>query len=53
MMFNYHPTTCLTCANAHNCDTKDFAALLNFRDSPFKSIIYSGHKPDAKVGKTF
>jgi len=42
LMFNTHPSTCLTCPSNTKCETQDQASKMNIHGCGHKDIMYSG-----------
>ena len=53
LMFSYHPSSCIKCANATKCEARSVCSGLNIVDSPLQPVISKyDSKPDVNhVGK--
>lgn len=40
MLFSHHPSTCITCVNAANCEGEKLCAKMDFKDTPLLPLFY-------------
>ena len=49
LMFSYHPSSCIHCANANKCEARGVCGGLDIVDSPVRPIISKyDSKPEVK-----
>ena len=54
LMFSYHPSSCIKCANSTKCEARSVCGGLDINDSPMRPVISKyDSKPDVEhVGKS-